>query len=209
MAGSSGGAQFYPACFQINLSGSGNASPPTVRFPGAYAANDPGILVNIHQSLATYKSTVLLPDNYCWLTCDIVPGPTPYGSSPATVANSPYPTTATWNTAQQPQTVPTVVPGGGGSPTSAGTTVINTTPTPTPTSGGGGGTVALYGQCGGVSRNFDLGWLYTDNHSLDWLDRCNSMRTRQVHSHQQYVSTRKLRIFLTNYFQGFYSQCLP
>ncbi|TFK35318.1 glycosyl hydrolase family 61-domain-containing protein, partial [Crucibulum laeve] len=102
-AGSAGGAQFYPACYQVNVSGTGTAKPPTVKFPGAYAASDPGILVNIHQTLATYK----------------IPGPTPYGTSPATVAATPYPTTATWNTALQPTAVPTVVPG---SPT--GTTTV-------------------------------------------------------------------------------------
>lgn len=56
VAGSSGGAQFYPACYQVNVSGSGSAKPPTVKFPGAYSASDPGILVNIHQDLSTYKS---------------------------------------------------------------------------------------------------------------------------------------------------------
>ncbi|KAI0033877.1 glycoside hydrolase, partial [Vararia minispora EC-137] len=43
---SAGGAEFYPACAQLNVQGSGNTSPnPTVSFPGAYSDNDPGILV--------------------------------------------------------------------------------------------------------------------------------------------------------------------
>jgi cellulase len=42
-------AQFYMGCAQINVSGtSGSASPQTVSFPGAYSANDPGILVSIY-----------------------------------------------------------------------------------------------------------------------------------------------------------------
>uniref|UniRef100_A0A8H7XL18 AA9 family lytic polysaccharide monooxygenase n=1 Tax=Psilocybe cubensis TaxID=181762 RepID=A0A8H7XL18_PSICU len=138
VASQPGGAQFYVSCYQINVSGSGSAKPPTVKFPGAYSANDPGILVNIHQSLSTY----------------IVPGPTPYGTTIPPVASTPYPTTATWNTANQPKTVPTVVPGspattvstGQGGPTSVSTSF--TTPTVTPTSTPGGS--PLWGQCGGI-----------------------------------------------------------
>ncbi|TFK39096.1 glycoside hydrolase [Crucibulum laeve] len=49
VAGSTGGAQFYIACAQINVVGGGNGSPsPTVSFPGAYSASDPGILINIY-----------------------------------------------------------------------------------------------------------------------------------------------------------------
>ena len=43
-AGSSGGAQFYMPRYQINVTGSGTASPTGVVFPGAYSAADPGIL---------------------------------------------------------------------------------------------------------------------------------------------------------------------
>ncbi|KIM19348.1 glycoside hydrolase family 61 protein, partial [Serendipita vermifera MAFF 305830] len=46
---SSGGAQFYMSCAQINVTGSGTFSPSsTVKFPGAYSASDPGILINIY-----------------------------------------------------------------------------------------------------------------------------------------------------------------
>ena len=42
-----GGAEFYPACVQLNVAGgSGSSSPsPTVSFPGAYSDTDPGIYV--------------------------------------------------------------------------------------------------------------------------------------------------------------------
>ncbi|KAK3207445.1 hypothetical protein GRF29_103g1042563 [Pseudopithomyces chartarum] len=44
-----GGAQFYIGCAQINISGSGSSTGgQTVSFPGAYSANDPGILVSIY-----------------------------------------------------------------------------------------------------------------------------------------------------------------
>ncbi|KAL0959876.1 hypothetical protein HGRIS_011545 [Hohenbuehelia grisea] len=93
-AGGVGGAQFYLSCFQINVGGSGTATPSGVSLPGAYSSNDPGILVNIYQQLNTYS----------------VPGPTLYGTTAAPVATTPYPKTATWNTALQPHTVPTAVP---------------------------------------------------------------------------------------------------
>ncbi|KAK1758132.1 glycosyl hydrolase family 61-domain-containing protein [Echria macrotheca] len=54
-AGSAGGAQFYVSCYQITVSGGGNASPsPLVKFPGAYSANDPGIKINIHAAVDNY-----------------------------------------------------------------------------------------------------------------------------------------------------------
>ncbi|KAL5508486.1 hypothetical protein ACEPAH_6105 [Sanghuangporus vaninii] len=49
LAQSSGGAEFYPSCSQINVVGDGTATPSSdelVSFPGAYSDNDPGILVN-------------------------------------------------------------------------------------------------------------------------------------------------------------------
>lgn len=54
-AGSSGGAQFYVTCYQLTVTGGGSATPSTVSFPGAYSASDPGILVNIHSALSSYK----------------------------------------------------------------------------------------------------------------------------------------------------------
>ncbi|KAK3327777.1 glycoside hydrolase [Cercophora scortea] len=48
-AKTSGAAQFYQSCAQINVSGSGTFTPSsTVSFPGAYKASDPGILINIY-----------------------------------------------------------------------------------------------------------------------------------------------------------------
>ncbi|ROV96455.1 hypothetical protein VSDG_05498 [Cytospora chrysosperma] len=53
-AGSEGGAQFYMTCYQVTVTGSGTAVADTVSFPGAYAASDAGILINIYQSMTTY-----------------------------------------------------------------------------------------------------------------------------------------------------------
>ena len=55
-AAGSGGAQFYMTCYQLTIDGSGSAKPPTVNFPGAYSASDPGILVNIHSALSSYTA---------------------------------------------------------------------------------------------------------------------------------------------------------
>ena len=45
------GAQFYPSCSQIKVTGSGTKSPPGgVNFPGTYAATDAGILFNIYSN---------------------------------------------------------------------------------------------------------------------------------------------------------------
>ncbi|KAF2278383.1 glycoside hydrolase family 61 protein-like protein [Westerdykella ornata] len=50
-ASKQGQAQFYMGCAQINVSGSGSSTGgQTVSFPGAYSANDPGILVSIYNA---------------------------------------------------------------------------------------------------------------------------------------------------------------
>ncbi|PVG02833.1 glycoside hydrolase [Serendipita vermifera] len=42
-----GGAQFYPVCIQLTVTGAGTVSPTgNLAFPGAYSATDPGILFN-------------------------------------------------------------------------------------------------------------------------------------------------------------------
>ena len=49
VAQSSGAAQFYISCGQVNVTGGGSGTPgPLVAFPGAYSASDPGILININ-----------------------------------------------------------------------------------------------------------------------------------------------------------------
>ncbi len=56
-AGQSGGAQLYMSCFQLTLGGSTATALPEaqmVKFPGAYSARDPGILINIHAAVTSY-----------------------------------------------------------------------------------------------------------------------------------------------------------
>ncbi|KAK4099026.1 carbohydrate-binding module family 1 protein [Parathielavia hyrcaniae] len=130
-AGGSGGAQLYMSCYQLTVSGSGSASPPTVSFPGAYRASDPGILVNIHGVMSGY--TVPGPAVYaggstksagsgcsgCESTCVVGSGPTP------TLTTQAPPTSAAPTSAAPPTT------------------------TSTPGSNPGGCTVSRYQQCGG------------------------------------------------------------
>ncbi|KAL0948850.1 hypothetical protein HGRIS_008971 [Hohenbuehelia grisea] len=54
-AGSYPGAQLYMECAQLQITGGGSTSPPTVSFPGAYKGSDPGIAINIYQTLTSYK----------------------------------------------------------------------------------------------------------------------------------------------------------
>lgn len=50
-ASSTGQAQFYMECAQIQVTGSGTTTGSnTVSFPGAYKSNDPGILLSIYDS---------------------------------------------------------------------------------------------------------------------------------------------------------------
>ncbi|TFY83255.1 hypothetical protein EWM64_g754 [Hericium alpestre] len=152
VASSVGGAQFYMSCFQVNVGGSGTADPPTVEIPGAYGAQDPGILINIYQSLTAYT----------------IPGPTPYATTSPAVANTPWPTTATWNTADQPSTVPTAPAGSASAPppssptTSAGgsppTSAPGSSSAGTPTSTAAGATQTMYGQCGGQGMLSHISW---------------------------------------------------
>lgn len=42
------------AADQLTVTGGGSNSPATVKFPGAYKASDPGILINIHAAISKY-----------------------------------------------------------------------------------------------------------------------------------------------------------
>ncbi|KAJ7672373.1 glycoside hydrolase [Mycena polygramma] len=49
VASSFGGAQFYIACGQVEVTDGGSGTPgPLVEFPGEYTGNEPGILININ-----------------------------------------------------------------------------------------------------------------------------------------------------------------
>lgn len=72
-AAGASGAQFYITCYQLTVTGSGTAAPDTVAIPGAYDASDPGILINIYQSMTTYAA----------------PGPTVYSGGSTKSAGAP------------------------------------------------------------------------------------------------------------------------
>jgi cellulase len=50
------------SCYQLTVAGSGSASPATVKFPGAYSATDPGILINIHSTCMHSVSWFVSPN---------------------------------------------------------------------------------------------------------------------------------------------------
>jgi len=83
------GAQFYMECAQLQITGGGSTSPATVSFPGAYKGSDPGITINIYQTLKSYT----------------IPGPAVFscngGSNPGT-SNSPTPTPTSTTTTATP-----------------------------------------------------------------------------------------------------------
>jgi lytic cellulose monooxygenase (C1-hydroxylating) len=53
-AGQMDGAQAYPQCFNLQVTGSGTEKPAGVLGTKLYAANDPGILFNLYTSLSSY-----------------------------------------------------------------------------------------------------------------------------------------------------------
>ncbi|KAJ2390435.1 hypothetical protein H4S02_001862 [Coemansia sp. RSA 2611] len=63
-ADDSAGAQYYPGCARIHVTGTGTAVPAGVAIPGAYKPDDPGIHYNLWDGLKTYT----------------IPGPPVYGS---------------------------------------------------------------------------------------------------------------------------------
>ena len=67
-------------CAQINITGGGSTSPATVSFPGAYKGSDPGITINIYQTLSGY--TIPGPSVF---SCSGSGGSSPPASSSSTV----------------------------------------------------------------------------------------------------------------------------
>ncbi|KAJ3036669.1 hypothetical protein HDV00_002493 [Rhizophlyctis rosea] len=131
-AGSTGGAQPYFGCAQLRVGGNGNGNPATVSL--SYNPTDPGILINIHQTLNSYTP----------------PGPAVYVSGGG--STNPQPTTTTTTTTrstttssqqQQPTTTTIRIT------TTTTTRTQPTTTTTTTSSGSGGNCAPKYAQCGG------------------------------------------------------------
>ena len=75
-AGDQNGAQNYPQCINLEITGSGSESPAGIPATQFYKPTDPGILINIYTTLNSYK----------------IPGPAPIGgggSSPQPSGSAP------------------------------------------------------------------------------------------------------------------------
>ncbi|KAK1760422.1 glycosyl hydrolase family 61-domain-containing protein [Echria macrotheca] len=143
------GAQAYPQCMNLRVTGSGSNSPAGVPGTSLYKANDAGVLFN------TYAQPVVYP----------VPGPALIAGVPSSVAQSKSVATATRTATLPGQDSdggsgpgPTPTPTAGPSTTSVRTTLVtsstkssssSTPAAPTPTNGGGQ-VQTKWGQCGGI-----------------------------------------------------------
>ncbi|XXG96877.1 hypothetical protein Hte_003168 [Hypoxylon texense] len=138
------GAQFYPSCVQVEVTGSGSAVPDQdFDFQTGYTYSDPGILFNLYSgSVTSYP----IPGPAIW-TAVAGSGSSP-SSTKATSTAQATPTTAAATTAVVTTAATT---------TAVATTLVTTTKPATssttqvasqPT--GSVGTVALYGMCGGA-----------------------------------------------------------
>lgn len=147
-AGSEDGAQNYPQCFNLQITGSGSDKPSGVLGTDLYKATDAGILINIYNSLSTY----------------VVPGPTLYSGAvsitqatsaitasgtPATGTGGAVTTSASAGQTSSTTTARTVTSTTTSSKTTL-TTKVSTTSTTTTTAPSGGSTQSVYGQCGGT-----------------------------------------------------------
>lgn len=78
------GAQNYPQCINLKVSGGGSATPSGTLGTALYKDTDPGILINIYQSLSTYD--IPGPTLYTAGAAAATTGASATSSSPATTA---------------------------------------------------------------------------------------------------------------------------
>ncbi|RYP32631.1 hypothetical protein DL767_005136 [Monosporascus sp. MG133] len=117
-AGGPGGAEFYMSCYQITVSGGGSAEPEGVEFPGAYDAQDPGILISIYGDFGNY----------------VIPGPEVYESG-ATGGSGSSPAPAPTTTAAPSSAAPSATSTATAAPTSAPTPSTPSEPVPSSPAG--------------------------------------------------------------------------
>ncbi|KAJ5949769.1 hypothetical protein N7454_001353 [Penicillium verhagenii] len=177
----SDGAQNYPQCFNLHVTGSGTESPTGVLGTDLYSATDAGILVNIYSSLSTYdipgptlysgavsvtQATSVITStgtattgsgDSAQATTSVAAAVTSSSISTSTSPSSAVPTTTSSSTSVKVYVSDTATPVEVQSTSS--TTVLATTPASTITSAptstsvtaAGGSAQSLYGQCGGVN----------------------------------------------------------
>lgn len=79
------GAQFYPNCVQIEVTGDGQVELPAgVGFPGAYSYEDPGVVYDVYCSVETRK-----PRTTACVTTYPIPGPTVWSGAFAQTTDIP------------------------------------------------------------------------------------------------------------------------
>ncbi|KAI0454210.1 glycosyl hydrolase family 61-domain-containing protein [Xylaria acuta] len=125
-ASSSNGAQNYPQCFNIAITGSGTDKPTGTLGVDLYKADDPGILFNPYTTITSYT----------------IPGPALYGSSSGSNPGSSTTTAVTTSTKSTTSSTRSTTA------TTLSTKTMTTATSPTPTTGS---SAALYGQCGGTN----------------------------------------------------------
>ncbi|KAI0445056.1 glycosyl hydrolase family 61-domain-containing protein [Xylaria telfairii] len=164
-AGQENGAQNYPQCFNLAVTGSGTEVPAGVKATELYTSTDPGIEVNIYVSGLDYQipgptlisgvsSTVVQTSSAITASASAtVDGGSGSGSGSTAVTTTAAQTTTRTTTtttapAQQTTTLVTST-----RTTSAATTKASTTTTSTATKTQTGDVAAqtLYGQCGGIN----------------------------------------------------------
>ncbi|KAK7918296.1 glycosyl hydrolase family 61-domain-containing protein [Apiospora marii] len=143
------GAQFYPSCAQLDITGSGTAVPDQNFDIQSYSGTDPGIKFNIYGGATSYK----IPGPALWSAAASGGGaggapaaPAAPGGGAASSAAPAAPTSAaggaapTSTAAAAPTTLVTSTKAGGGA-----------APTAPATGGGaaGGSGAAMFAQCGG------------------------------------------------------------
>ncbi|RYP43252.1 hypothetical protein DL770_011765 [Monosporascus sp. CRB-9-2] len=134
------GAQFYPSCVQLEVTGSGTEVPSqNYDIVKGYNADEPGIVFNLYSSYTSYP--IPGPDVFSFGSGSN-PAPAP---APESTTAAPAPTTAA------PSTLVTVTKAPATS--AAPTTAAPTTAAPAPTTTAGVGAASLYAQCGGMNWN--------------------------------------------------------
>ncbi|KAF8684071.1 Glycoside hydrolase [Rhizoctonia solani] len=133
------GAQFYPSCIQVEVTGSGTETGPSelVAFPGAYTETTPGIVFDAYKG-AAYP----------------IPGPAVWtGGAGSPASNAPVAATSAASTPVQNTSVGTPTTAAAGTskaPSSTAAAPSSTSPASLPSSASTSGAVAQYGQCGGT-----------------------------------------------------------
>ncbi|KAI1361383.1 glycosyl hydrolase family 61-domain-containing protein [Xylaria arbuscula] len=130
-ASSENGAQNYPQCFNIAITGSGTDTPSGTLGTELYNSDDPGILFNPYTTFDSYT----------------IPGPALYGSDSGSDGDSTTTTAAATTATTATTSVTTTLVT---STTSAASTKSSTTTAASPTTTNSSG-AALYGQCGGIN----------------------------------------------------------